>query len=43
MNWRKYPPLRKDFDTEQEYEDAIDRYVDALEADYEYRKNREID
>ena len=41
MNWRNNPPKRNRYETEEEYQDAVDAYVDALEADYEERKNRE--
>lgn len=43
MNWRNNPPLRYRYETQEEYEDALNNYVDALEADYEDRKNRESD
>lgn len=43
MNWRRLTPQRDDFETEREYEDALDSYFDAIEADYEERRLHEID
>lgn len=42
MNWRGRLPRSRDFDTTEEYEEALNAYYDALEADYEERMcNRE--
>lgn len=41
MNWRNRPPQKCDYDTQEEYEDAVDYYYDALESDSdEERINR---
>ena len=43
MNWRSNPPVRYRYETQEEYEEAVNAYENALEADYEDRKNRERD
>lgn len=40
MNWRKHPPKRKDYQTDEEYDEAVDFYYDAMEADYEEKRNQ---
>ena len=37
MSWRNMPPKRRDYDTEEEYGDALDAFFDALEAEAEER------
>ena len=43
MSWRYVAPLRCDFDTEEEYQEAISYYEDALDLDseeyYERKRN----
>jgi hypothetical protein len=41
MNWRHRPPQVGDYETEEEYEEALDLFYDALEVDYEDKKNRD--
>lgn len=41
MNWRSRPPLPSDYETEEDYNDAIESFYDAIEADYEERVNRD--
>lgn len=43
MNWRNKPPQISDFDTDEEYRAAVDSFFDAIEADYEEKKNKELD
>lgn len=38
MNWRNKPPMKSDYETSEEYDEAVDAYYDALEADYEEKK-----
>jgi hypothetical protein len=38
MSWRNTPPKRSNYETEEEYDEAIDSYYDALEAEYESRR-----
>lgn len=40
MSWRSRPPLRSDYETQEEYEEANDLYYEALEADFEERLER---
>ena len=37
MGWRNNPPIRSDYETDEEYEDAADAFLDAIEAYYEER------
>lgn len=37
MSWRNRPPQRSDYDTQEEYEEAYERYYEAMEADFEER------
>ena len=42
MDWKRCPPKPWNYETKEEYEDALDRFNDALEEDYEARRlNRE--
>ena len=43
MNWRSTPPRRRDYETDEEYDEAVDLFYEALEADWEerYAKERE--
>lgn len=44
MNWRRCVPKRWDYETKEEYEEALGNYYDALEEDYEERRlNRDED
>ena len=44
MSWRNRPPRRSDYETVEEYEEAVDDFYAALEAEYEeIRCNREED
>lgn len=44
MSWRTRPPRPRDFETEEGYDEAVDAFYDALEAEYEeIRCNREED
>jgi hypothetical protein len=36
-------PVLGDYETLEEYEDAVDSFYDALEADFEERRLHEID
>lgn len=40
MNWRYTPPKRWDYETEEEYREALSDYYDALESDAEERRDR---
>lgn len=40
MSWRNTPPKRSDYDSNEEYDEALDFFYDAIEADYEERRNR---
>ena len=35
MNWRNNYPIQIDYETEEEYEAAVDAFWDAIEADFE--------
>ena len=35
MNWRNKYPEHDEFETEEEYEAAVDAFWDAIEADFE--------
>lgn len=39
MNWRNNPPKWSDFETEEEYNEAVDNFWDAIEMDYEDRRS----
>ena len=39
MNWRNNPPKRSSFETEEEYDEAMDSFMDAIEIDYEDRRS----
>jgi hypothetical protein len=39
MNWRNRPPQKTDYETEEEYNEALECYYYALEAMYEERRN----
>jgi hypothetical protein len=43
MNWRNIMPQSEDYETLEEYEDAVDSFYDAIEADFEERRLHEID
>ena len=44
MNWRRCVPKRWDYETKEEYEEALGNYYDALEEDYKERRlNRDED
>lgn len=44
MSWRNRPPRPSDFETVEEYDEAVEAFYDALEAEYEERRcNREED
>lgn len=38
MSWRSTPPRRSNYETEEDYADAVDSFYDAIEADYEERR-----
>lgn len=38
MNWRNMQPRREDYETKEEYDDALDEYYDAQAWEYEERK-----
>lgn len=40
MNWRQNPPKRKDYQTDEEYDEAVEFYYDAMESDYEEKRDR---
>lgn len=40
MNWRNRPPLRGDYETEEEYIEMSDAFYDAMETDGEERRLR---
>ena len=39
MNWRNNPPKRSNYETEEEYNEAVDNFWDAIESDYEERRS----
>lgn len=45
MNWRNRPPRPADYETAEEYEEAVDAFYDALEAECEERmcKRKEME
>ena len=40
MNWRNTHPRKSDYETEEEYNDAVDSFYDAIESDYEEKRLR---
>jgi hypothetical protein len=38
MSWRNRPPRPSDFETVEEYDEAVEAFYDALEAEYEERR-----
>ena len=43
MNWRNNYPIQSDYETEEEYLEALNSYQDALEAYYDEARYREDD
>lgn len=43
MCWLRRPPRKSDYETAEEYEDALNDYCDAAEAHYEEKKLDEVD
>jgi hypothetical protein len=43
MSWLSRPPRKSDYETAEEYEDALNAYCDAAEAHYEEKKFEEED
>lgn len=38
MNWRDNYPIQSDYETEEEYNEAVDAFWDAIEGDFEERR-----
>jgi hypothetical protein len=40
MSWRNTPPKRSNYESDEEYDEAVDFYHDALEAYYEDKRSK---
>ncbi len=43
MSWRSTPPLWGDYETEEEYNEAVKNFYDALDAEHDEKKLRDWD
>lgn len=43
MGWRNRPPRPSEYETAEEYDEALEAFYDALEAEYEERMCRKED
>ena len=43
MSWRNRPPKREDYETEEEFNNELDSFYDAMESDAEERRCRRME
>ena len=43
MSWRSTPPLWGDYETEEEYNEAVKNFYDALDAEHDEEKLKDWD
>lgn len=43
MSWRSTPPLWEDYETEEEYNEAVENFYNMLDAEHDEEKLRDWD